>query len=240
MIVEETLETRWTSSNKNHYLNLGYMYTGHHTTLLVSSLHIPPNSRLEIKAICGECKTIRSMLKSNYSATCKKCHLKRITPLAHKASLTPELKKVRAEFLREQNKKFWSEPEFEDFRKSQIAKSSARRGILHPNWNPGLSQEGRDHQRLNDPAYKAWRTSVFRRDLFKCSICGLSKNLIAHHLDSYSRHKDLRTEITNGITLCENCHNEFHKRFTRKNNTLKQFHKFASCKLIQQIKDTRK
>lgn len=74
------------------------------------------------------------------------------------------------------------------------------------------------------PAYNEWRNSVFNRDDYTCKKCGDSKggNLVAHHILNYSKHKELRTTLENGITLCETCHKEFHDKNGYTNNDRNQ------------------
>jgi hypothetical protein len=61
--------------------------------------------------------------------------------------------------------------------------------------------------------YKKWRKSVFERDIYTCTACGkIGGNLNAHHIKPYATYKELRYELSNGITLCEDCHKSFHKR----------------------------
>ena len=65
----------------------------------------------------------------------------------------------------------------------------------------------------NCEQYKEWRTSVFTRDRFTCQICGkVGGKLNAHHIKHFATHIDLRYRVDNGITLCEKCHKEVHKR----------------------------
>jgi hypothetical protein len=55
--------------------------------------------------------------------------------------------------------------------------------------------------------YLDWRVSVFVRDDYTCQCCfKVGGTLNAHHIESFSDHLELRTEINNGITLCEECH----------------------------------
>jgi len=59
--------------------------------------------------------------------------------------------------------------------------------------------------------YKKWRLNVFRRDNFTCQRCGVVGGYLnAHHIKSFYRYKKLRFLLSNGITLCKNCHNKFH------------------------------
>ena len=66
-----------------------------------------------------------------------------------------------------------------------------------------------------------------------------------HHLDSYNWCKEKRVDDTNGITLCENCHKNFHNIYGRGDNTKEQFEEWIgnSIKLLKyngEIISTRK
>lgn len=59
--------------------------------------------------------------------------------------------------------------------------------------------------------YRAWRKSVFERDNYTCQICGKrGGRLNAHHIERYRSCIKRRTDITNGITLCDACHKKIH------------------------------
>jgi hypothetical protein len=61
--------------------------------------------------------------------------------------------------------------------------------------------------------YKEWRANVFERDGFKCQICGQVGGVLnAHHIKEFSKYPDLRYEVNNGITLCEDCHKNLHRK----------------------------
>jgi len=53
---------------------------------------------------------------------------------------------------------------------------------------------------------RKWRKRVLERDGFKCVECGNKENLEAHHILPWSTFPDLRTDINNGKTLCNECH----------------------------------
>lgn len=84
-------------------------------------------------------------------------------------------------------------------------------------------EERQDKRQYKD--YENWREQIFQRDSYTCRSCGDAKggNLVAHHLYGYSKYKELRTELSNGITLCNKCHKDFHKKFGYGNNTKEQF-----------------
>jgi 5-methylcytosine-specific restriction endonuclease McrA len=60
----------------------------------------------------------------------------------------------------------------------------------------------------NDPAYKSFRKMVLYRDGKRCMMpgCKNKTNLQVHHIKRWSSASSLRYEISNGITLCRNCH----------------------------------
>lgn len=58
----------------------------------------------------------------------------------------------------------------------------------------------------NSANYRNWRKKVFDRDEYRCKKCGTRKNLQAHHIKTWMQNKALRYEVSNGITLCRDCH----------------------------------
>lgn len=70
--------------------------------------------------------------------------------------------------------------------------------------------DGRDR---NTTEYKHWRMSVFERDHYTCVICGKTGGrLNAHHIKPWAGFEEGRLDVKNGITLCEECHKEVHRR----------------------------
>jgi 5-methylcytosine-specific restriction endonuclease McrA len=103
-----------------------------------------------------------------------------------------------------------------------------RQGVNNGMYNEGLTQEEREKGR-NYTEYYAWRDSVFGRDSYTCQCC-LQKGgtLNAHHIHNYATHRELRTELENGITLCKDCHKEFHIKYGRFENNVQQLDEFIS------------
>lgn len=78
-------------------------------------------------------------------------------------------------------------------------------GKNNPNWNNGSSRSYKTG--YYSPKYKNWRMSVFTRDSFTCQECGVKHTyLTAHHIKSFAYYPQLRFELDNGITLCQDCH----------------------------------
>jgi hypothetical protein len=99
-------------------------------------------------------------------------------------------------------------------------------GENSPCWNPNLTEEERHHIR-HYPEYNDWRKAVYYRDYWTCQKCGYKgKNICAHHIESYTSNKELRTCISNGITLCNTCHKDLHHKYGYGNNSRDQLNKF--------------
>lgn len=64
--------------------------------------------------------------------------------------------------------------------------------------------------------YRQWRKAVFERDNYTCQICkkrnkkGISVYLEADHILSFELYPQLRFVISNGRTLCKECHRKTH------------------------------
>lgn len=93
------------------------------------------------------------------------------------------------------------------------------KGENHPNWNPNKTNQERFEDRKYGE-YNDWRNNVFERDDYTCQCCGDNQggNLNAHHLNSHHWDIENRTNVDNGITLCEDCHKDFHSVYGYKHN----------------------
>jgi 5-methylcytosine-specific restriction endonuclease McrA len=57
--------------------------------------------------------------------------------------------------------------------------------------------------------YKLWRTAVFERDNYICKICNrIGGKLNADHIKRFADFPELRLDVSNGRTLCEDCHRQ--------------------------------
>jgi len=156
---------------------------------------------------CGKEKILRSD-EIRFGNT-KSCGCQKIDSLAYR-------NKYNNPMLSEESRK-----------KSSKSQKGKRTGADNHNYNPNLTEADRIFGR-KIPVYTEWRKAVYERDNFTCQCCGDDRggNLVAHHKESYNNNPDLRTEVENGITLCEECHNDFHHLFGFGYNTKKQIYYF--------------
>jgi hypothetical protein len=69
----------------------------------------------------------------------------------------------------------------------------------------------KDNAGRHSPEYDEWRTAVFERDDYTCKDCGQrGGELNAHHIKEYAKHPKQRLDVSNGITLCLDCHKARH------------------------------
>lgn len=92
---------------------------------------------------------------------------------------------------------------------STLLKSKNSSNERNPNWKGGL--RGKNQRQRNHFSYKDWRKLVFERDKYTCIDCGkIGGQIHSHHIKSFSKHPELRTDVSNGKTLCVECHNKYH------------------------------
>lgn len=105
---------------------------------------------------------------------------------------------------------------------SQHCSASAQtglRGEFARNWKGGrVAEKLLIRGRIE---YLEWRRSVFARDNYTCQDCGIRSGnghavvLHAHHIKEFSSHPELRTTLSNGLTLCKMCHRKRHTKYGR-------------------------
>lgn len=84
-------------------------------------------------------------------------------------------------------------------------------GEKHWNWNNGITPQNKIIR--SSRSLEKWRMAVFERDEYICQDCGVCGGILnAHHIKLFSKYPELRTTLSNGVTLCEKCHKLRHKK----------------------------
>lgn len=67
----------------------------------------------------------------------------------------------------------------------------------------------------NSPEYQRFRVAVLKRDGYKCVFCSSEEKLCVHHITPYSKSAKMAMDISNGQTLCEDCHGAVHGKISK-------------------------
>lgn len=60
------------------------------------------------------------------------------------------------------------------------------------------------------PNTQTWSKKVKEQWGSCCAVCSSEENLHAHHILPVVAYPELFRNVSNGVCLCQNCHNEFH------------------------------
>ena len=55
---------------------------------------------------------------------------------------------------------------------------------------------------------KKFKEKIWRRDGYRCKICGATQNLVTAHIKPVSEAPKLKHDLNNAITLCRPCEEE--------------------------------
>jgi hypothetical protein len=103
--------------------------------------------------------------------------------------------------------------------------SKSNKGEKGSNWRGGLTSKNKSAR--NSVEFRLWREAVFARDGWVCQRCNVKGGYLhPHHILNFSEHTELRFAIDNGITLCERCHRNFHKKYGVTKNNKEQIYEY--------------
>lgn len=250
MLLTKEVEVGLASNNIKYYEELGYeipreidkygkLRVKHGMKIKVKIEQLQRNSEAKVDVLCDYCKenisqkTYKAYMKTKDEIInkdcCAKCQpLKCIESNLIKYGVENMSQREDIKIKKElTNMKHWG---VLNYQKSKDYKEN-HTGENHWNWQGGLKSE--DDRIRNTVKYEQWRKQVFQRDNFTCQCCGDNKghNLEAHHIKNFKDNKELRFDINNGITLCNDCHNpnrsgSFHYLYGTKNNTQEQLEEY--------------
>lgn len=202
--------------------------------LVLDFSHTKINTFWKCRCDCGNlCVVNGSKLKSGHTKSCG-C-LKKNTGFqeGHKSFLTEDSKKKISKkmkgrkFSKKTRKKISralkgknikGNPEaLKKYKEENGIWNKGMKGFMagkdSPHWKGGITPENQKIRHSLE--YREWRTAVFKRDNFTCQNKKCNKKggrLHAHHIKSFSKYPELRFEIDNGITYCEECHKKIHNK----------------------------
>lgn len=152
-------------------------------------------------------------------------HRKKLSQAGKNKIFTNEHKKHLSEAGKKKPNMSWLGKKHTEEQKRKI--SDAQKKEKHWNWKGGITPL--NNKLRTSLEIKLWRKSNMERDEFTCQKCkDIGGKLQVHHINNFADFPELRTSIENGITFCIKCHQEFHKKYGKKNNTREQLQEFLS------------
>ena len=87
------------------------------------------------------------------------------------------------------------------------------------------------------PDHRLWRKRVLERDNSTCQKTGRTDGILhVHHIWPFAAHEYLRFSTFNGITLCKDAHDEFHRKYGLKRCSVFDLEEFLGKELPPSIR----
>jgi 5-methylcytosine-specific restriction endonuclease McrA len=103
-------------------------------------------------------------------------------------------------------------------KKRKHTENTKRKMSLAHGGNGTPQRSSKRYYHILDKKYKEWRSKVFARDNWTCQTCsgkseiGKPIYIEPHHIKGWAKYPKLRYELSNGVTLCKECHKLTHKK----------------------------
>jgi hypothetical protein len=104
-------------------------------------------------------------------------------------------------------------------------------GKDHPRWDE--SKTDAERKRSRGAKMAIWSAKVLIRDNFQCCKCFSKGQMHAHHIVGYVSCAERRTDMANGVTLCRNCHFQFHKEYGYSGFSRSDFFEFINAPFVE-------
>jgi hypothetical protein len=226
MIVDEPIKVKIIKRNIEHYKSKGYeVELG--LEIFVSSRDLTPSNTTLVTRICDECGQKKILKFSKASDLCKKCATTKANKKRRDDSKTTCECGNKKYYYSDTCMDCWKKidktgensPCFGVKNPHLSSLENRQQGKTHWNWKGGISK--RSGEQI------AWSKAVKELADNLCDCCGYSRGvaLEAHHLYSDNTDKGDFT-LDNGVSLCSNCHKEFHKKYGFGDNTPDQYIEF--------------
>lgn len=166
-----------------------------------------------IGTTCKVCKTrFHAIVKVNHKSVCDDC-MQIMTPCPVCGKDMPKYKAKGGERVA------CSEPCRGKLKKRTAEHTERLRQSRNAHYDKVGRKSHKNKLARRKTVYALWRESVFKRDNYTCQECGARNEqgvgrtvvLHPHHIKPFATFPELRYEVTNGITLCKNCHRNKHK-----------------------------
>jgi hypothetical protein len=165
-------------------------------------------------------------MKKGYKMTDE--HKRKISLANRNKKRTPEMIEKMREITKNNPTKFWKGKKLSEEHRKKLSEahkgykyselqrknsSESRKGEKSHFWKGGLTKENAKIR--NGIDFRLWRDKVFLRDNWTCQNKECNKRggeLNAHHIKEFSKYPELRFVLSNGKTLCRECHKKTFKK----------------------------
>lgn len=228
IILTDKTVVGWTNGQKDHYVSRGYGEIKQGQLFAVFTVDLPPNSTAKIQVKCPVCDEVYSSTMNRLTmrghSACPSCSTKYDLTGMKFGRLTA-IKPIKSDGS---GRSYWLCSC--DCGENTITRTDgmtggtilscgcihdeylrSRTGENHPRWVPIEDKPGK----RDSKEYTNWVSMIHKRDKYVCLKCGGGGmgNVAVHHLNSYAAHPEQATDLSNGATLCVDCHANFHYKF---------------------------